>query len=96
MVSKVGRIARYGKEGYEIHRKPDGTVMTVDFELAGQPFVALNGGPIFRFNEAISFQVQCETQEEVDYYWSKLTAGGEAEAQQCGWHQSQYPFPFIG
>lgn len=59
--------------------------MTVAFELDGQMFTALNGGPIFKFNEAISFQINCETQEEVDYYWEKLSKGGDEKAQQCGW-----------
>lgn len=61
--SKIGRTTRYGKEGYEIHGKPAGTAMTVEFEIDGQPFTALNGGPVFQFNEAISFQVRCDTQE---------------------------------
>jgi predicted 3-demethylubiquinone-9 3-methyltransferase (glyoxalase superfamily) len=64
--SKIGKISRYGKEGYAIHGKPEGTVLTVEFELNGQTFTALNGGPVFKFNEAISFQVGCESQEEVD------------------------------
>ena len=64
--------------------------MTVEFELDGQPFTALNGGPIFKFNEAISFQIKCETQEEMDHYWKKLTAGGDPEAQQCGWLKDKY------
>ena len=69
----------------QIHGKPAGTVMTVAFELDGQLFTALNGGPQFKFNEAISFQVNCETQDEVDYYWEQLSAGGDETAQQCGW-----------
>lgn len=64
--------------------------MTVAFELDGQPFTALNGGPIFKFNEAISFQINCETQEEVDYYWKKLSEGGDEKAQQCGWLKDKY------
>jgi predicted 3-demethylubiquinone-9 3-methyltransferase (glyoxalase superfamily) len=64
--------------------------MTVDFELEGQKFLALNGGPVFKFNEAISFQIYCETQEEVDYYWEKLTEGGDKKAQQCGWLKDKY------
>jgi predicted 3-demethylubiquinone-9 3-methyltransferase (glyoxalase superfamily) len=68
----------------------EGTVMTVDFEIEGQKFVALNGGPVFKFNEAISFQVLCETQEEVDYYWDKLSEGGDEKAQQCGWLKDRY------
>ncbi len=64
--------------------------MTVDFEIEGQRFVALNGGPVFKFNEAISFQVNCDTQEEVDYYWEKLSEGGDEKAQQCGWLKDKY------
>ncbi len=88
--SKIGRITRYGKEGHEIHGRQAGTVMTVEFEIAGQTFTALNGGPIFRFNEAISFQVLCDTQEEVDYYWEKLSEGGDKNAQQCGWLKDKF------
>jgi predicted 3-demethylubiquinone-9 3-methyltransferase (glyoxalase superfamily) len=88
--SKIKKISRYGKEGYEIHRKREGSVMTVEFELDGQPFTALNGGPIFKFNEAISFQVDCATQEEVDYYWENLSEGGDENAQQCGWLKDKY------
>ena len=86
--SKIGDITRYGKEGYEIHGREAGTVMTVDFEIEGQKFVALNGGPVFKFNEAISFQVHCKTQEEVDYYWENLSKGGEKG--QCGWLKDKY------
>lgn len=64
--------------------------MTVEFEIDGQTFTALNGGPVFTFNEAISFQVNCETQEEVDYYWEKLSEGGDEKAQQCGWLKDKY------
>jgi predicted 3-demethylubiquinone-9 3-methyltransferase (glyoxalase superfamily) len=88
--SKIGTIARYGEAGHEFHGRPAGSVMTVAFELDGQPFTALNGGPIFRFNEAISFQVMCETQEEVDYYWEKLSIGGDVKAQQCGWLKDRF------
>jgi predicted 3-demethylubiquinone-9 3-methyltransferase (glyoxalase superfamily) len=88
--SKIGDVSRYGKEGYEIHGREEGTVMTVEFEIEGQKFLALNGGPIFKFNEAISFQVYCETQEEVDYYWEKLSEGGDEKAQQCGWLKDKY------
>jgi len=87
--AKVGNVTRYGKEGYDIHKKEEGTVMTVDFELEGQKFLALNGGPVFKFNEAISFQIFCETQE-VDYYWEKLSEGGDKKAQQCGWLKDKY------
>ena len=88
--SKVGDITLYGNEGYEIHGRKAGSVATVEFEIEGQEFVALNGGPIFKFNEAISFQVYCETQEEVDYYWEKLSEGGDEKAQQCGWLKDKY------
>jgi predicted 3-demethylubiquinone-9 3-methyltransferase (glyoxalase superfamily) len=88
--SGIGRIARYGKVGFEIHGRPEGTVMTVEFAIEGQAFTALNGGPIFKFNEAVSLQVLCETQEEVDYYWEKLSEGGDEKAQQCGWLKDKY------
>ena len=88
--SRITTIARYGKAGTEIHGKPAGSVMTVAFELDAQPFVALNGGPIFKFNEAISLQIYCQTQEEVDHFWSKLTAGGDPKAQQCGWLKDKF------
>ena len=88
--SKIGDVTRYGKEGYEIHGRKEGTVMTVEFDIEGQKFLALNGGPTFKFNEAISFQVYCETQEEVDYYWEKLSEGGDEKAQQCGWLKDKY------
>jgi predicted 3-demethylubiquinone-9 3-methyltransferase (glyoxalase superfamily) len=88
--SKIGNVSRYSEAGQEVHGKPAGTVMTVAFELDGQTFTALNGGPIFKFNEAISLQVDCETQEEVDYYWQKLSEGGDEKAQQCGWLKDKY------
>jgi predicted 3-demethylubiquinone-9 3-methyltransferase (glyoxalase superfamily) len=88
--SKIVKVARYGEAGREVHGKPAGSVMVVAFELDGQAFTALNGGPIFKFNEAISFQVNCETQEEVDYYWQKLSDGGDKKAQQCGWLKDKY------
>lgn len=88
--SRIGRISRYGKEGSDIHGMPEGTVLTVEFELDGQPFTALNGGPAFRFNEAVSFQVMCDTQEELDYYWNRLSEGGDEAAQQCGWLKDRY------
>lgn len=87
--SRIGRISRYGKEGFETHGRKAGTVMTVEFELDGQPFVGLNGGPIFKFSEAVSFQVPCDTQEEIDDFWSKLTAGGGSEGP-CGWLKDKY------
>jgi predicted 3-demethylubiquinone-9 3-methyltransferase (glyoxalase superfamily) len=88
--SKIGNISRYGKEGYEIHGREAGTVLTVDFEIEGQRFTGLNGGPVFKFNEAISFVVHCKTQKEVDYYWEKLSEGGDERAQQCGWLKDKY------
>jgi len=88
--SRIGRISRYGEAGQEVHHRPPGSVMTVEFELEGQPFTALNGGPAFRFNEAISFQIDCESQEEVDHYWNKLSAGGDPNAQQCGWLKDKF------
>jgi len=89
-ISNIGNVTHYGKEGYEIHKKKEGDVMTIDFEIEGQKFLALNGGPIFRFNEAISFQIYCETQDEVDYYWDKLTEGGDKNAQVCGWLKDKF------
>jgi predicted 3-demethylubiquinone-9 3-methyltransferase (glyoxalase superfamily) len=88
--SRIVGMSRYGEEGREIHGKPAGTVMTVAFELDGQAFTALNGGPIFKFNEAISLQVSCETQQEVDHYWTALSQGGDPNAQQCGWLKDRY------
>jgi predicted 3-demethylubiquinone-9 3-methyltransferase (glyoxalase superfamily) len=88
--SKIGTIARYGEAGHEVHGQPAGKVMTVAFELNGQPFTALNGGPQFKFNEAISFQIMCRTQEEVDHYWNKLSQGGDPKAQQCGWLKDKF------
>jgi len=88
--SRIGHISRYGEAGREVHGKAPGTVLTVAFELDGQSFTALNGGPIFKFNEALSLQVNCETQEEVDYYWRRLSEGGNEGAQQCGWLKDKY------
>ncbi|MCU0613047.1 MAG: VOC family protein [Candidatus Eisenbacteria bacterium] len=88
--SRIMKVIRYGEAGHEIHGRPAGTVMTVAFELDGHAFVALNGGPLFAFNEAISLQVYCDTQDEVDYYWERLSAGGDADAQQCGWLKDKY------
>jgi predicted 3-demethylubiquinone-9 3-methyltransferase (glyoxalase superfamily) len=88
--SNIGNVTRYGKEGYDIHKKKEGSVMTIDFEIEGQKFLALNGGPIFKFNEAISFQIYCDTQEEIDYYWDKLTEDGDKNAQVCGWLKDKF------
>jgi predicted 3-demethylubiquinone-9 3-methyltransferase (glyoxalase superfamily) len=86
--SKIGNIARYGDAGAQVSGRPKGTVMTVAFQLDGQEFVALNGGPQFRFTEAISFVVNCQTQEEVNEYWKKLSDGGQEV--QCGWLKDEY------
>ena len=88
--SKITDIARYGEAGHEQHGRPAGSVMIVAFELDGQSFTALNGGPHFHFSPAVSFQIDCERQEEVDYYWEKLTEGGPVEAQQCGWVEDKF------
>jgi predicted 3-demethylubiquinone-9 3-methyltransferase (glyoxalase superfamily) len=88
--SKIVAITRYTKAGQEIHRRPEGSVLTVEFQLEGQRFTALNGGPVFKFNEAISLQVYCENQKEIDYYWERLGEGGDAKAQQCGWLKDKY------
>ena len=87
--STINKVTRYGKEGEEIHGQKEGTVLTVDFSLNGQPFVALNGGPVFTFSEAISFQIPCETQEDIDYYWNKLISDGGQESQ-CGWLRDKF------
>ena len=86
--SKIGRTLRYDEEGAKVSGRSKGSVMTVDFELAGQEFTALNGGPLFKFTEAVSFVVNCETQQEVDDFWEKLSAGGEKS--QCGWLKDKY------
>jgi predicted 3-demethylubiquinone-9 3-methyltransferase (glyoxalase superfamily) len=86
--SKVGKISHYGKEGFEVHGMPEGTVLTVEFELNGQSFIGLNGGPIFKFNESVSFMIPCDTQEEIDFYWGKLSAVPESE--QCGWVKDKF------
>jgi len=86
--STITAISRYGKEGFEFHKQAEGTAMTVVFQINGQTFTALNGGPIFRFNEAVSFQVFCDSQEEIDHYWDSLTDGGEEG--QCGWLKDKY------
>jgi predicted 3-demethylubiquinone-9 3-methyltransferase (glyoxalase superfamily) len=88
--SRIVSITRYGKAGQEIHGRPPGSVMVVAFELDGQSFTALNGGPLFKFNEAISLQVHCDTQKEIDSYWEKLGAGGDPKARQCGWLKDRY------
>jgi predicted 3-demethylubiquinone-9 3-methyltransferase (glyoxalase superfamily) len=89
--SKIGRILRYSEEVAEVSQsgQPAGSVLTIEFEIEGQKFVALNGGPQFKFNESISFVVNCETQKEVDYFWEKLTADGGEESQ-CGWLRDKF------
>lgn len=88
--SKIVAISHYGEAGQEMHRRKPGSVMTVAFELEGQSFVALNGGPVFKFNEAISLQITCDDQEQVDYYWDRLAQGGDEKAQQCGWLKDRF------
>ena len=86
--SKLGRVSRYGKAGQEVHGKKPGSVMVAEFEIDGQPFVALNGGPNFKFTEAVSFQVFCDTQDEIDDFWSALSKGGQEGP--CGWLKDKY------
>jgi predicted 3-demethylubiquinone-9 3-methyltransferase (glyoxalase superfamily) len=86
--SGIDSISRYGKEGFEIHGQKEGTAMVVNFNINGQSFSALNGGPIYQFNESISLQVFCENQEEIDEYWGRLTDGGQAG--QCGWLKDKF------
>jgi predicted 3-demethylubiquinone-9 3-methyltransferase (glyoxalase superfamily) len=89
--SKVGKILRYGEEAAKVSQsgRPAGSVLTIEFEIEGQKFTALNGGPVFKFNESISFVVNCDTQKEVDYFWKKLTADGGQESQ-CGWLKDKF------
>jgi predicted 3-demethylubiquinone-9 3-methyltransferase (glyoxalase superfamily) len=86
--SKIGSISRYGKEGAEVSGRPEGTAMTIAFQLEGQEFMALNGGPLFKFTEAVSLLVNCETQQEVDDLWEKLSEGGKKS--RCGWLKDKY------
>ena len=88
--SRITAVSHYGEAGREVHGREPGSVMTVAFELAGQPFTALNGGPIFKFTEAVSFQINCDTQAEVDHFWHRLSAGGDPKAQQCGWLKDKF------
>jgi predicted 3-demethylubiquinone-9 3-methyltransferase (glyoxalase superfamily) len=83
-----GAITRFGKEGFEFHKKPEGSVMTISFTLDGQEFLGLNGGPIFKFNEAMSLIVNCENQAAIDHYWYKLSEGGQEG--QCGWLKDKF------
>lgn len=86
----IGRTTRYPGEGRDVHGMEKGTVMTMEFQLEGQQYLALNGGGEFEFNESISFIVNCDSQEEVDYYWDKLTEGGDESAQVCGWLKDKF------
>lgn len=88
--SKITEVSRYGEAGQEVHGQKPGTVLTVAFELDGQSFTALNGGPVFKFNEAVSLQIMCDDQQEVDHFWSRLGAGGDPAAQQCGWLKDRF------
>jgi predicted 3-demethylubiquinone-9 3-methyltransferase (glyoxalase superfamily) len=88
--SRIKHIARYGEAAAKVSGRPKGSVLTVQFEIDGQEFTALNGGPMFKFTEAVSFVVSCDNQDEVDHYWNKLTEGGDPRAQQCGWLKDKY------
>jgi predicted 3-demethylubiquinone-9 3-methyltransferase (glyoxalase superfamily) len=85
---RIKNVSRYGKAGKEVHGKDAGSVMVVAFEIDGQAFTALNGGPQFKFDEAVSFQVSCESQDEIDYFWSKLSEGGKEGP--CGWLKDKF------
>jgi predicted 3-demethylubiquinone-9 3-methyltransferase (glyoxalase superfamily) len=87
--SEMGRVSRYGKAGFEIHHMPEGTVMVAEFKLNGVDFKALNGGPLFKFNESMSIVVDCNTQDEIDHYWNSLLADGGKESQ-CGWLKDKF------
>jgi predicted 3-demethylubiquinone-9 3-methyltransferase (glyoxalase superfamily) len=86
--SRIKQVSRYGKAGQDVHGKAPGSVMVVEFEIDGQTFTALNGGPHFKFNEAVSFQIMCSGQEEIDHFWTKLSAGGQEG--QCGWLKDRF------
>lgn len=88
--AKIVRIARYTDAGFDIHHKPAGSVLTVEFELSGYKFTALNGGPELKMNEGVSFEIHCESQDEIDYYWEKLGEGGDPKAQVCGWLKDKF------
>ncbi|WP_226468565.1 VOC family protein [Luteimonas panaciterrae] len=88
--SRIVSTTRYTKDGAQATGRPEGSVMTIAFELDGQSFTAINGGPHFKFNEAVSFVVNCESQEEIDRYWNRLTAGGDERSQQCGWLKDKF------
>jgi len=88
--SRITTVTHYGDAGREIHGQPPGRVMVAAFELDGQPFTALNGGPLFTFSEAVSLQVSCDTQDDIDYYWERLGEGGDETARQCGWLKDRF------
>ena len=88
--SRIGQVTHYTKESSDASGQTEGSVMTIAFELDGQPFTAINGGPHFKFNEAVSFVISCETQDEIDYYWDNLTEGGDPKSQVCGWLKDRY------
>ena len=88
--SKIGRISHYTEAGQETHKQPPGSVMVVEFELDGQSLTALNAGPVFKFNEAVSLQIYCDSQEEIDYYWERLREGGDPNSEVCGWLKDKY------
>lgn len=88
--SRIGQITHYSKESSNASGQPEGSVMTIAFELDGQPFTAINGGPHFTFTEAVSFVVNCRTQEEIDYYWEQLSQGGDPKSQVCGWLKDRF------
>lgn len=87
--SKMGKVTHYNGDSAKASGMPEGSVMTVTFDLEGRNFMGLNGGPVFKFTEAISLMVNCDTQEEIDYYWNKLTSGGGQESM-CGWLKDKY------
>jgi predicted 3-demethylubiquinone-9 3-methyltransferase (glyoxalase superfamily) len=88
--SKIVSVTRYADEAAKAVGRPKGSVMTVAFQLEGQDFIAINGGPHYKFTEAISFVIDCDSQEEIDYFWKALSAGGDEKAQQCGWLKDKY------
>lgn len=88
--SKVKATTKYSKEAAQASGRPEGSLMTIAFELDGQDFTAINGGPAFKFNESVSFVIHCRNQKEIDYYWNKLSQGGVEQAQMCGWLKDRY------
>ncbi len=88
--SKIKGSTRYTKESAQVSGRAEGSIMTMNFELEGQEFTAINGGPMFKFSEAISFVISCKDQAEIDHYWDALSAGGDPKAQQCGWLKDKF------